>query len=68
MGPHLALKMDLVVFLNLRQEVRGFSRVLTGIWGNLLRFKKEVKPLFKFGGGTRNFSRVAVGNWAFISR
>ena len=48
MGPHLALRRDLVVFLDLHREGQGSSRVSTGIWGNLSRCKKEVKPLFEF--------------------
>ena len=45
-GPHLGLRVSREVFLELRQEDQGSSRVATGIWGNILGCKKGVKNSF----------------------
>ena len=61
--PHLGLRGDLVIFLELQGETRVSSQVKMGIWWNLSSFKMGVKP----PGGTLGCSIVTTGESDLIS-
>ena len=69
-GPHLTITMmgESHGFLELRQEVWRFSRVMTGNSGSLSCCPREVQSAFELRGGTWDCSRVMAGESGLNSR
>ena len=58
---------NIMVFLELRQEACGSSRVVMGTSGNLSCCLREVKSPFELPGGAWDCSRVTAGDSGLIS-
>ena len=58
--PNFGLKGDFVIFLELWQEARASSQVVTGVRRNVSSCQNGVKPPFQLPGGTWDCSLVAT--------